>query len=68
MLQLCEALAVPHPEFVPSPQSKKYCTEWPRLEEEPPVVYVYEAPVVPLAGPEGVEGAGETVSVGVEPL
>ena len=35
-----EALVVPtesQPELVPSPQSKKYCTEWPRLEEEPPV-------------------------------
>ena len=38
--QLLEALVVPtdnHPEVVPSPQSRRYCTEWPRLEVEPSV-------------------------------
>ncbi len=40
MDQLFEALVCPtasHPEFVPSPQSKRYCTESPELEDEPPV-------------------------------
>jgi hypothetical protein len=51
-------LAEPHPErSVASPfQSNWYCTECPRLDEAPPVVNVYDTPVVPLEGPLGTLG------------
>jgi len=60
-------VAEPHEErSVPSPfQSNWYCTECPRLEEAPPVVNVYDTPVVPLEGPLGTFGT-EIVSVTAE--
>jgi hypothetical protein len=42
---------------VPSPfQSNWYSNESLRLDEAPPVVNVYDTPVVPLEGPLGILG------------
>jgi hypothetical protein len=69
VLHVLDWLAEPHPErSVVSPfQSNWYCTECPRFEEAPPVVNVYDTPVVPLEDPVGTLGT-EIVSPTAEKL
>ena len=59
VVQTWDAEVVPvasQPELAPSPQVNMYCSALPRLEVEPPLVYVYETPGTPVPGPVGVVG------------